>query len=473
MDDSETRELMEDVASVVKSFVGSALSPIVARLDAIEKRFAELPPPFALDAGEVRGLARTELADDIGQVRGLVGALMSPDQIRALCESLVAAQPKARDGKDADPAAIAALVDEAVRTAVAAIPPAEPGKDGTSVTLADVAPMIAARVAETVAAMPPVEAKEVDPALVERLVCEEVAKVPPAEPGKSITVEDVAPLLYGLVRDAVAQIPPAKPGEAADPEKIAEILRATLGNELAAALDDKLRDAVAAIPAAKDGVDGTNVTLADVEPMLREMVDALPVPKDGISVTIDDVRPLVEEAVAKAVAAIPVPRDGKDGMDGKDGKLPIVKAWADQVHYEGDVRTHRGSTYQALRDTGREPPHEDWTCLASGGADGRSFTVRGTYEADGAYAALDVVVLNGAAFAARRDDPGSCPGEGWQMIAMQGKPGKPGPAMKGDPGPPGPSIVSMSIDDQGLLTLTNGDGSTVECDLYPLLAKLA
>jgi len=31
----------------------------------------------------------------------------------------------------------------------------------------------------------------------------------------------------------------------------------------------------------------------------------------------------------------------------------------------------------------------------------------------------------------------------------------------------------MSIDGEGLLTLTNADGSTVECDLYPILTKLA
>jgi integrin beta 3 len=39
----------------------------------------------------------------------------------------------------------------------------------------------------------------------------------------------------------------------------------------------------------------------------------------GTSVTLEDVRPLLMKAVADAVAAMPVPKDGADGRDGKDG----------------------------------------------------------------------------------------------------------------------------------------------------------
>lgn len=52
--------------------------------------------------------------------------------------------------------------------------------------------------------------------------------------------------------------------------------------------------------------------------------------KDGASVTVDDVRPLVEDGlkavmaeirqqVEAAVKSIPIPKDGRDGRDGKDG----------------------------------------------------------------------------------------------------------------------------------------------------------
>jgi hypothetical protein len=99
--------------------------------------------------------------------------------------------------------------------------------------------------------------------------------------------------------------------------------------------------------------------------------------------------------------------------------------------------------------------------------------VRGTFAADQDYQALDIVALNGAAFAARRDAPGPCPGDGWQMVAAQGKRGQIGErGALGPKGDPGPAVVAMEVDDEGLLTLVNADGSTVTCDLYPLLSKL-
>jgi hypothetical protein len=123
------------------------------------------------------------------------------------------------------------------------------------------------------------------------------------------------------------------------------------------------------------------------------------------------------------------------------------------VHYRGDVVTHRGSTYQAQRDTAREPPHEDWICVAragvdgKNGCDGRSPNVRGTFKAGESYRAFDIVALNGGAFIARRDDPGSCPGDGWQLVATPGKRGQQGPrGERGPAGPAGPTIESWQID---------------------------
>jgi len=44
-----------------------------------------------------------------------------------------------------------------------------------------------------------------------------------------------------------------------------------------------------------------------------------------------------------------------------------------RVHYERELVTHQGSTYQALRDTGRAPLDQDhWICIAAGGLDGQS-----------------------------------------------------------------------------------------------------
>ena len=102
------------------------------------------------------------------------------------------------------------------------------------------------------------------------------------------------------------------------------------------------------------------------------------------------------------------------------------------VHYCGDVVMCDGGTWQAKRDTARAPPHEDWACLAQAGRNAVSPKIKGTYREDQAYTYLDIVALNGSSFIAKCDEPGMCPGEGWQVIASAGKQGKPG--VKGDKG---------------------------------------
>jgi hypothetical protein len=123
---------------------------------------------------------------------------------------------------------------------------------------------------------------------------------------------------------------------------------------------------------------------------------------------------------------------GLDGKDGAPGELPPVKAWAEGVHYTCEVVAHLGGTWQALKDTGHAPPHADWLQLASAGRDALGPTIRGTYATDGKYKKFDIVALNGSSFIARADEPGECPGGGWQLIASAGRPGKPG--LKGDQG---------------------------------------
>ncbi len=128
---------------------------------------------------------------------------------------------------------------------------------------------------------------------------------------------------------------------------------------------------------------------------------------------------------------------GLRGLEGPPGKLPVVKIWVeDVVHYEGDVVAFDGGTYQAVRDTGKEPSTNDWVCLAVAGQDGRGVNVRGTYDPNADYQMLDVVACNGGSFIARRNVPGSCPGPGWQLIASPGKQGQRG--MNGQRGETGP-----------------------------------
>lgn len=174
-------------------------------------------------------------------------------------------------------------------------------------------------------------------------------------------VKAQAPDVRQLVADAVADIPPPKNGKDADEpaivERVTQAIKADLEQWKAEAqsaievpelpdikgmVESAVSEAVAAIPTPKDG---KSITLDDAKPIIdkavelicedaekaiSEAVKAIPVPKDGVngtSVTVDDVRPLIEAEIDKAVKQIPVPKDGI-GMAGamidRDGNLIIT-----------------------------------------------------------------------------------------------------------------------------------------------------
>lgn len=166
-----------------------------------------------------------------------------------------------------------------------------------------------------------------------------------------------------------------------------------------------------------------------------------------------EIRGTMEAMIEQRLAQIRQPADGARGVPGPrgepgpPGKLERVHGYVeDAVHYRGNIVTYLGSTYQARCDTAREPPHEDWVCVAHAGVDGkdgrdgRSLNVRGTFKAGESYRALDIVALNGGSFIAKKDNPGPCPGAGWQLIASQGKRGD-----KGERGLQGISGVPVVI----------------------------
>jgi hypothetical protein len=144
------------------------------------------------------------------------------------------------------------------------------------------------------------------------------------------------------------------------------------------------------------------------------------------------------------------------------------------VHYEGDVVVADGATYQADCDTAEVPGEgKDWICLARSGRDGATPKVRGLFSATEKYRALNIVALNGGSFIARKDDPGPCPGDGWQLIASQGKAGPKGErglrgelGQRGERGEPAPLIVRWKLDQSAYAAvpvLSDGsEGPTLE-----------
>lgn len=74
------------------------------------------------------------------------------------------------------------------------------------------------------------------------------------------------------------------------------------------AFGEELRKAIDDLPVPAE--------LPDIPEMVKEAVAALPAPQDGKSVTVEDVRPLIEDAVQKAVSGLPKAKDGEPGKDG-------------------------------------------------------------------------------------------------------------------------------------------------------------
>lgn len=313
-----------------------------------------------------------------------------------------------------------------------------------------------------------------DAAVVRLIIVEELAKLPipergergeQGEPGESIVGPAGPPpdeaMLRQLVDEAVAKLPPPERGERGDkgdPGEPGEVGPMGLPGR-----DGDIGPQGEIGPPGRDG---------DIGPR----GDTGPPGRDGTSI----IGPQGEPGPPGESVAGPAGPAGRDGSDGAPGLLPIVSVWTEGVFYVADIVTHLGGTWQAQRDTGREPPHDDWVCLAwpgQNGADGRGLTVRGTWTDAASYAEMDVVMRKGASYVARQDDPGVCPGEGWQLIAGEGKRGDRGErgekGPKGDPGLPAPGVVGATIDHQGIQTLVNGDGTTVECDLYPILSRIA
>jgi hypothetical protein len=179
--------------------------------------------------------------------------------------------------------------------------------------------------------------------------------------------------------------------------------------------------------------------------LIRERAEAITATASAKVAEADMRLALLEHDLADRLRMLKDGADGKDGAPGEQGAPGLPG------------------------EPGPEGP------AGKDGAEGRSFVIRGTWSEAETYQALDVVALNGASFAARCDDPGACPGDGWQLIAAQGKrgnAGERGTGARGERGLPGPGIVEMDVNEEGLLTLTNADGSRVSCDLYPLLARL-
>lgn len=311
--------------------------------------------------------------------------------------------------------------------------------------------------------------------------------------GKSVTIEEVAPVLTKAVADAVALIPVPKDGK--DGRNAYEVA-VSLGFEgsvhdwmqtLVGQKGDK-GDPGEPIKGDKGdpgesikgdrGEDGKSVILDDLRPLIEEAVKAIPVPKDGkdgSSVTLDQVMPLLKTDIERLVSEIPVPsngRDGKDGKDGVDGKsitVDDIRAALELQHTKWVLDFERRSQeyLQKLFDAVPKPKDgrdafdlenidialaDDERKLTLAWVRGeerveRSVILnypiyRGVYKHGEKYQRGDTVTFGGSTFTAIREtDSKPETDDSWKLSVKRGRDGKDG--VKGDTGPKGKDAYDL------------------------------
>lgn len=143
-DDTMTKEqlaaLAKSMAPVIRDCVEKATSPLIEKIASLETELASVKTAHE-GAVKMVDEAHQQLTDQISQDAAQVKAWME-DTEKSLAD--IATWPAPKDGKDADPAEIARMVDAAVK----ALPAPQ---DGKSVTVDDVEPLLSDLVSTAVA----------------------------------------------------------------------------------------------------------------------------------------------------------------------------------------------------------------------------------------------------------------------------------------------------------------------------------
>jgi hypothetical protein len=293
-----------------------------------------------------------------------------------------------RDGRDFDPDVLRAAAREEAAAEVAAIPrPA----DGKSVTVDDVRPLIEGEV-KRLAEQHKAEAL----AVVQRAV----EAIPVPRDGKDADMDAVRVMVREEALQAVKAIPVPRDGKDADPEAVRLAVR------------EEVSRAVAALPPPQPGKDADAVAIAkDVLDMVMKSLPAVKDGrdgKDGESITPEDVQPLVEaevsrrlleierratEVAQRAVDKAPKPKDGADGFTPDDLEISLEDRTLTITLCAGERRVQRQVHLPGM------------------------MVYRGVYAPGKAYAQGDAVTYGGSVWVAKRDtgQPPKGAGDDWQL----------------------------------------------------------
>lgn len=281
---------------------------------------------------------------------------------------------------------------------------------------------------------------------VEAVLAEAIAALPAPQDGKSVSLDDVRPMIDDAVAAAVAQLPPPINGKDADPDAIVDAVAAAVAAlpvpqdgksvtlaDVEPAIEEAVTRAVAALPAPANGKDADP---AEIKAAVDAAVAALPAPKDGRSVTVDDVEPLIEKAVTRAVAALPAAKDGI-GLAGalidRDGALKMTLSDGRMVDL-GRVEGKNGDPGLGFDDMEVVFDGERSFALEFARGDQvKSYTFalpmmidRGVYRAGQAYQKGDCVTFGGSLWIAQANTEAKPDGadSGWRLGVKRGRDGK-------------------------------------------------
>lgn len=303
--------------------VKAQFAPVLSRLDALEKRFDDLPTPKEVqdaDPDAVAQIVREQIKADLDELRGAIHVVptqpvgLTEDQVKSMVER---------------------VEEIAAKNAEASIAKAIAGAD-KSADLAALQAEVAAIVIPEPVELPDIPA----------MVAEAVKAIPAprdGEDGKSVSIADVSPVIAEAVQEAVskavAAMPPAKDG---------------IG--LAGALIDRAGDLVITL---------TNGEAKNLGPVVgKDAEPALP-GRDGLG--FDDLE--FEEKDGRLYAVF------RRGDLVKAARLPGISyrgVWKSGDYLTGDSVTFGACQWIAKADTSSKPGEgEDWQLAVRKGRDGR------------------------------------------------------------------------------------------------------
>lgn len=179
----------------------------------------------------------------------------------------------------------------------------------------------------------------------------------------------------------------------------------------------------------KDGVDGKSITIEDVRPMLEA---------EQAKWALEFER-RANDVLQRAIDRIPAPKDGRDGLNGADGKDGVDGLGFDDLTVE--QVGERGAVIRFVR-----------------GDQVKEFSLHlpaiidcGVYREGEEYSKGDAVTWGGSLWIAQKDKTVGKPGtDGWRLAVKKGRDGKDGKdgerGQEGKQGPAGRDLTQLGTD---------------------------